>query len=213
MRVLLESGAGISLGKSSIQTVPNWKFESFGPVQKNEALSKALLNNGVNINESNFGEGSALYIAARCDHENHVRILLECGADIDLADSGYAPIHIASIIGGVNALRILVGNGADINTKTCMGGTPLHCAVEWASLECVRILLEVSGIEINPRNNHGRTPMDNLDIRIRKFESGVRGSRVSMGELQQVRTLLQEKGGVTADELRKSSQPEPTGES
>ncbi|KAI5782127.1 ankyrin repeat-containing domain protein, partial [Pyronema domesticum] len=145
MHILLESGAGISLGNSSIQTVPNWKFKSSGPVQKNDAISKAFLTNAVNVNQvDSRTRESALHMAVRFCHENNVRILLECGADIDFADAvGYARIHVASgRYGKGNTLRILLESGADVDPKTRWGQTPLHFAMDVGSLEYIRILLE-----------------------------------------------------------------------
>lgn len=48
----------------------------------------------------------------------------------------------------------------DINTKDLNGWTPLHYAADRGDAFVIRTLLQMDGIELTPRDNEGRTPLD-----------------------------------------------------
>jgi cytohesin len=85
---------------------------------------------------------SALHAAA--DHQGDpvfVRLLLEHGASVDLADSqGETPLHRAASAGNLESVRLLLDAGANPNAGS--RGTPLAAAAYAGHLEVVRLLLE-----------------------------------------------------------------------
>ncbi|ELU04003.1 hypothetical protein CAPTEDRAFT_88617, partial [Capitella teleta] len=56
-----------------------------------------------------------------------VGLLLECGADVNIADEdGDTPLHIATMKGKTRAMKKLLRGNADPNKKNKMGYTPFH---------------------------------------------------------------------------------------
>jgi ankyrin repeat protein len=66
------------------------------------------------------------------------------------------PLHVAAIWGDVEAIRLLVGAGADINAAGEHGHTPLQEAVGQHKIEAVKILLEL-GADPSIKNEWGET--------------------------------------------------------
>ena len=58
----------------------------------------------------------------------------------------------------VQAIRKLLDNGADVNTRDAEGSTPLILAAFYASPECVALLLE-NGADVNTANQAGVTAL------------------------------------------------------
>jgi ankyrin repeat protein len=64
-------------------------------------------------------------IASQQGHVNVARLLIEAGADIDMAeDNGVTPLCIASHRGRVEIVRVLLDGGADAILATNKGITP-----------------------------------------------------------------------------------------
>ena len=111
-----------------------------------EELIKRLLYWDPNINDT---EELHLYEASANNNVELVRLLLDIGADINLANrAGETPLYVASLFGYVNIVRILTERGANINKANKNGETPLHIASQNGQVEVVRILLE-KGANIN----------------------------------------------------------------
>ena len=72
----------------------------------------------------------------------------------DHSDS--TPLHHAAGFGDLETMKLLLDNGADVNAKNRLEGTPLHWAVR--SDEKTRLLLE-HGAEINSKTQNGSTPL------------------------------------------------------
>ena len=68
-------------------------------------------------------------------------------------------MHLAAASGDVRTLGHLLENGADINARDQGGLTPLHGAARFGNLGAVRLLLSREGIEIDPKNSLGYTPL------------------------------------------------------
>ena len=72
----------------------------------------------------------------------------------DHSDS--TPLHHAAGFGNTETIKLLLDNGADVNAKNRLEGTPLHWAVR--SDEKTRLLLE-RGADINSKTQNGSTPL------------------------------------------------------
>jgi ankyrin repeat protein len=107
-----------------------------------------------------------------------VRLLLERGADVTLANSrGITPLMAAAGMGSVDAdtrgfylsedveqrsiesLRLLLKAGGDINAKDPRGLTPLHEAARWGWNDVVQFLVD-NGADLTAKDNRGNTPVD-----------------------------------------------------
>jgi ankyrin repeat protein len=58
------------------------------------------------------------------------------------------PLHIASVFGNFEAVKILIKNGADVNVLNNNGSNPLHYASSRGRLDIVRLLVK-SGVDLN----------------------------------------------------------------
>lgn len=72
------------------------------------------------------------------------------------SEFGDYPIHIASVRGSIDELRLLLANGADINAVGEHGYTPLHNAVEQGFFDVVAFLL-AQGADVLIENDHHLT--------------------------------------------------------
>ncbi|MGD2095837.1 MAG: ankyrin repeat domain-containing protein [Phycisphaerales bacterium] len=64
----------------------------------------------------------------------------------------------AVVWGNADQVRSLLSDGADINARDRIGGTPLHAAVQNRHLELIELLID-EGADINAKNNTGQTPL------------------------------------------------------
>ena len=148
------------------------------------AGARTALQRGADANARALGVYTALYYAVGSDNLEMVSLLLDRGANINLASDGTTPIYTAAahdnlemvrflldrgadikhglLLGGgtilnLDMVKFLVEHGADINNRFGYNGnTVLHYAVLSNRLDLVRYLVE-SGININARNNFGET--------------------------------------------------------
>ena len=123
-----------------------------------------LLDSGADVNahgeERHWYTGweTPLSWAAEGGHVEVVRLLLARGAN--LSDSR-AVCAAAGGGHGAEVLRLLIGNGGDVNEKGQGGRTPLHYAAAAGDLDTCKILLE-AGAKPDTRDNAfdiGRTPL------------------------------------------------------
>ena len=89
-------------------------------------------------------------------------------ADSDLnareSDGGSTPLIVAALFGQTEAARMLIENGAKLETKNNDGATALHVAAFFCHPETVALLL-ASGADVNARNIRGETPLDTVSGR------------------------------------------------
>ena len=86
-------------------------------------------------------------------------ILLNHGADANLALNHIPLIHLASHRNDVQIANLLLSHGADVELRDRNGGTALHeVAKEGHSEDIVKLLLE-NGLDINARNARGETAL------------------------------------------------------
>lgn len=115
------------------------------PVQKameeaaeagNVQMVRRLLQMGVRGDD-----GMALFHAAKSGDAKIVKILLECGANIEGEDTS-GPLHVACSWGHKEVAQILLSNGADVNAIKIWGVTPLGMAAECLRPEMMQMLLD-----------------------------------------------------------------------
>jgi len=104
-------------------------------------------------------------------HLEIMKVLLAKGARPDgVEKSGRPPLHVACARGDLEAVRLLIAGGANVNARWTYvdrgwrvlpptNQTPLHLAAAFAHLEVVRLLLE-SGADADAKDSEGRTPLD-----------------------------------------------------
>jgi len=72
---------------------------------------------------------------------------------------GKTALHIASIRGNEELVRMLCDLGADFDLADNLGNTPLHYASSWGHVTIVQLLIE-RGCQYTVRNNEGFTALD-----------------------------------------------------
>jgi hypothetical protein len=91
--------------------------------------------------------------------ERHVA----AGTDIDTKDpaGGASPLIVAALYGQTEAARVLVRNGASVNSTNSDGATALHVAAFFCHPEMVAFLLE-QGADVEARNRFGQTALETV---------------------------------------------------
>ncbi|OGR62405.1 MAG: hypothetical protein A2X31_01705 [Elusimicrobia bacterium GWB2_63_22] len=100
----------------------------------------------------------ALYRAAGQNDTVRMAELLKQGADPNerVSSASYnheTPLQIAAYFGAVDAARLLIEHGADINASTRLRATPLHLAAGMGRTSMVQFLLE-KGANPDPGPSH-----------------------------------------------------------
>ena len=121
---------------------------------------KLLVSGGADVNFRNPSSGlSALSAAVAEGHLPVVKYLIKnAKADVNVADlSGRTPIFYAVENDRTEILRFLLANGANANAKDKAGVSALMRASAKNRQECQKILLKQKGIEVNAKDNLGRS--------------------------------------------------------
>ena len=121
---------------------------------------RCLLRSGADVNQKDgFGQ-SVLNFACSFgrSHIDIVQLLVLKGADVNLQDaSGWFPLLKAVSCNSLEAVRILLDGGADVNQDFC-AWTSLHDAAYAGYQDIARLLLE-RGARVNQRCSEGRTAL------------------------------------------------------
>lgn len=98
--------------------------------------------------------------AARMNHLDVVRTLLDAGVSVDAQDGrGFTAMHWAAFWDQVEAIDLLSSRSATIDVLDENGATPLHEAARIGRLAAARRLLQL-GADRSLRRQDGRTPID-----------------------------------------------------
>jgi len=102
----------------------------------------------VNAPSNNPLKVTPLHSAVAGNHFALAELLLKCGADPNLRQSGgFTPLHAAAQNGDLDLIRILLINGGDLKVQSDQGKTALDFAREAGHAEAVQYL----GLEITKR--------------------------------------------------------------
>jgi uncharacterized protein len=133
-----------------------------------------LISRGADVNYAGFSEGTALIFAAGAGQAELVSLLLDAGADpnVALPRGGETALHTAASADQTEVVRLLIRAGADVNRRTHSdartdmfdGGAklwaeaPLHFAAAYANPPTIEALLEGGADRAIP-NAHGESPI------------------------------------------------------
>ncbi|OLP75110.1 Ankyrin repeat domain-containing protein 50, partial [Symbiodinium microadriaticum] len=119
---------------------------------------EAILNRPQHPDGTDEDGRSPLHHASQRGDVAIVRLLLEAGADKNLADNeGYTALMTASMQGETEVARVLLDVGADANLANNRGSTALMFSV-YGGIEISRMLL-AAGADKNSANNQGSTAL------------------------------------------------------
>ena len=163
VKILWENGAKPSILKSDDSTLLHSAVRTTDSSQDDQRsrIIALFLNGGtsrqpISINHRNAKGWTTLKLAARKELEQCVEVLLNHGADPNIADcENYLPIHNA--IGNHAIVKLLVSHAnTNVNTQTQDGESLLYLAVDRGIADCALTLLE-HGADPNVTNKEGKS--------------------------------------------------------
>jgi hypothetical protein len=102
-------------------------------------------------------ETTPLTRAVQTENLEVVRLLLDAGADRNLADADeYSPLHHAASLGLTDIARILVSKGANTRAIDDTGRTPAMLAAYYGNKEVLKALLR-AGLRVGDADRYGNT--------------------------------------------------------
>jgi ankyrin repeat protein len=114
------------------------------------SVVQLILEKGAEVDAMNNWGHTALWIAASMIHGGT--------NDAEINSSNYSALWAAADMTRARNARLLIENGANVNTKANNGWTPLMWAARGGIDWLVRLLIE-KGADINARNNDGDTAL------------------------------------------------------
>lgn len=121
------------------------------------ALHKSIRNGRLDTMSDDYNE---LHLVHCKGQSETAKLLVECGANIDLRDNkGHTALHLAALKGQLDTVKFLTKNrDRDMNVIDNNGRTSLHLAASKGQLEIVKLLVEC-GANVNIRDSKGNTAL------------------------------------------------------
>ncbi|KAJ3113380.1 hypothetical protein HDU96_003483 [Phlyctochytrium bullatum] len=136
-------GEGAEVGYSDEQC---WTSLHHAAVGGHMGVIDALVHHGAELDPRDINGCTPLHVAAHYQRPSIIRFLVAVGADPNCTDhDGWTPLHYA--VNTTNpfhppTLTALIHSGADVNSQTTTGETPVWYAAASGSLAAVRFLVE-----------------------------------------------------------------------
>lgn len=162
--------------------------------------AEVLLQRGIDINQEAFREGAwkatPLWFAiARGENLVLAEFLLERGSNPNYC------LWAASFVENIDAIRLLVRHGADVNDTSADDESPFLFAIKWSHFKSAEELLKL-GADVNSRDARGMTALHCM------LKKGSDRKYFAMLIAHGARGDIKNNDGVTAAELmRKKRDP------
>ena len=124
-------------------------------------IVSVLLENNADIKAQDDVDGSmAIHMASANGNNDVVMILLDKDPTTinDVDNRGNTPLHWAAMKDKPETVKLLMENGADIESKDADGWTPLHYAAAFSSLQTVQTLVDL-GADKMSKTKDGNEPI------------------------------------------------------
>lgn len=125
-------------------------------------VENILSSGNFDVNREDFRGVTALHYAAELDDVELIKIILnqpKARINVKTLNMGSTPLVIAAGNGKLQALKYLLGKGADASITTNDGYTALMAAAESGTVECVEALLKDKKCSVNHQNCHGKNAL------------------------------------------------------
>ena len=106
----------------------------------------------------NSEANQALLDAAEFGNIEAAKEAIEDGADVNAIVNDRTPLSAATWKGQTKIVKLLIAEGADVNTKDERRETPLHWAVEYGHTEIAELLM-AKDADVNAKDMHSKTPL------------------------------------------------------
>ncbi|KYQ91025.1 ankyrin repeat-containing protein [Tieghemostelium lacteum] len=119
-----------------------------------------LIFSGIDVNEMDSKNRSALHYASIGGFKDIVAMLLKAGASVNSTTGhGAIPLHYAARSGQQDCLPLLIDGGADINCKDSKGHTALLTAILYDQATTALNLINNYNVDVNIPNVEGIYPL------------------------------------------------------
>jgi len=122
-----------------------------------------LFNRGARLNPTSESEMIRAFMCAATGDPGALNAVLK--VDDDAIIKKYADVVLSFALGSGHdeVINAFLAKGADINARNENGNTCLHGAVITCNPEMVKKILAIEGVDINVKNNDGKSPLDVLE--------------------------------------------------
>ena len=137
-------------------------------------IEKGVNDETLDVNGYVSLDRSALSLAAACGFTDVMECLIKLGADINLNDGGdlgYTPIEHAAREDKIEALKLLIEKGAEIDKGNTISSNALIGACIGANSEILETLIE-NGANINHVDNNGQSAIHYICRYAKQWGSG-----------------------------------------
>lgn len=155
LKLLVENGSDVNTRDKKLRRPLFW-----ASVKDNALFAKYLIDNGADLNSAHVDGSTPLGHAAKNGFGKVVSVLLNAGAEVDVADRYATPLVHACKHGRAAEAKLLLKSGADPDETNQVDDshTPLIYAIKRHDHELVRDLID-HGADVNKANAHGWTPL------------------------------------------------------
>eukprot|EP00794_Sanderia_malayensis_P000575 gene575-1234_t len=157
MQFLLERGSLINARDKDNYTpllAAVWKGQT--------EAAELLCNKGARMHITDASLKTCVHLVVEYDHIDTLSMLMGTSAIglVNSTDKDYrTPLHYAALEGNIEALKILLENGAKPDFGDHEEKTPLHHAAEKGKPKCVEILCKTPHVDLNSSDENGRMPI------------------------------------------------------
>jgi len=117
----------------------------------NKEITELLISKGAEVNAKRKDGTTPLDWAAMSGRNQTFLLVRNHGGQ-------FGTIHGPAVVGDIKSLKEFISAGADVNSKTLDGDTPLDLAMSMDKEEIAKLLL-ANGADVNAKNTVGWTPL------------------------------------------------------
>lgn len=159
IRELIQKDPGLLNQKNSLGEKPLLRAARY----RNHSLIKLFLEHGADTNTQDQNGITPLYKGIQYMDEKLVKRLISYQTTTgSLAYGVWAPLHLAIYYHSTKMTQLLIeANDFDPSLKTVYDQNLLHCAINYSSTECLKLLLDHPQCHtlLNEKNIFGETPL------------------------------------------------------
>ena len=127
-----------------------------------DTVQRLLRVEGIDLNAGSVNEGTPLWFAIRCSHQQTATALWEAGADVyrqsQRPSKAAPPLRTAATWGDAPIIEFIASRAVCIDRRFDDGHTALTLACTFGQAECVRVSLN-AGADVNQTGLLGGTPL------------------------------------------------------